>query len=300
MLGDNAYPRGTDSEYQAAVFDMYPTVLAQTAVWPTLGNHDAISSSSVSQSGPYYDSFTLPTQGEAGGMMSGTEGYYSFDHGPIHFICLDSAGSSTPSTAMLDWLTADLVSTSRNWIVVYFHHPPYSKGSHDSDDPGDSGGRLFAMREVVLPILESHGVDLVLSGHSHSYERSTLIDGHYGTSDTLTADMVVDGGDGSPSGDGAYVKNGASRQGAIYSVVGSSGKLGGGSLDHPAMHISLNELGSMALDVGPQSLEGRFLDDQGLQVDLFRIEKASATILQDGFESGDTSAWSRTVSSGRH
>ncbi len=43
MLGDNAYPDGTDQDYQAAMFDMYPAILRQTALWPTLGNHDAIS-----------------------------------------------------------------------------------------------------------------------------------------------------------------------------------------------------------------------------------------------------------------
>ena len=36
------------------------------------------------------------------------------------------------------------------------------------------------MRQNALPILEADGVDLVLTGHSHSYERSFLLDGHYG------------------------------------------------------------------------------------------------------------------------
>ena len=55
MLGDNAYSDGTDTEYQAAVFDTYPELLRQAPVWPTLGNHDGQSASSASQSGPYYD-----------------------------------------------------------------------------------------------------------------------------------------------------------------------------------------------------------------------------------------------------
>ena len=40
MLGDNAYNGGTDTEYQAAVFDMYPATLRQSVLWPTIGNHD--------------------------------------------------------------------------------------------------------------------------------------------------------------------------------------------------------------------------------------------------------------------
>jgi hypothetical protein len=90
MLGDNAYQQGLDHEYQAAVFDTYPTTLRQTVLWPTLGNHDGAAANSSTRSGPYYDIFTLPSNGEAGGMGSGTEAYYSFDHGDIHFVCLDS------------------------------------------------------------------------------------------------------------------------------------------------------------------------------------------------------------------
>src|SRR5439155_12244798 len=64
MLGDNAYPDSTDSDYQAAVFNMYPTVLRKSVLWPTFGNHEAHTASSSSQSGTYYDIFTLPKSGE--------------------------------------------------------------------------------------------------------------------------------------------------------------------------------------------------------------------------------------------
>ncbi len=102
MLGDNAYGDGTDLEYQTAVFEMYPELLRQVVLWPTLGNHDAHSASSATQSGPYYDIFTLPMSAEAGGVPSGTEAYYSFDHANIHFVCLDSEGTDrTPGSAML-------------------------------------------------------------------------------------------------------------------------------------------------------------------------------------------------------
>jgi len=63
------------------------------------------------------------------------------------------------------------------------------------------------MRENALPILEAAGVDLTLAGHSHVYERSFLIDGHYGTSGTWNpAFHLVDGGNGDPLGNGAYEK----------------------------------------------------------------------------------------------
>ena len=177
MLGDNAYPSGTDSDYQAALFDMYPDMLRRAPLWPTIGNHDAASANSADQSGPYYDMFSLPSAGQAGGFPSGTEAYYSFDYANIHFLVLDSHETDRSVDGdMLQWLQQDLSATAQDWIIVFWHHPPYTKGSHDSD----LELRLIEMRENVVPILDSFGVDLVLTGHSHSYERSFLIDGHHG------------------------------------------------------------------------------------------------------------------------
>lgn len=279
MLGDNAYLTGTDAQYQAAVFDMYPMLLRNTVVWPTMGNHDAepIGVSLSTGTGPYFDMFTLPDQAQAGGLASGTEAYYSFDYGNVHFVCLNSTGSDrSPGSAMLTWLANDLAATTQNWTIAYWHHPPYTKGSHDSDNPVDSVGRMFDMRENVLPILEAHGVDLILSGHSHSYERSLLIDGHYGTSDTLLPSMILDAGDGRTFSDGVYAKptlGPGSYEGAVYSVVGSSGLTGSGSLDHPAMFISLNTLGSMVIDVNDQQLDAKFIASNGSILDSFSLLK---------------------------
>jgi hypothetical protein len=80
MLGDNAMPTGIDSQYQTKVFEIYQEMFRKSVVWPTIGNHDAATASSPNQNGPYYEIFTLPTAGEAGGVASGTEAYYSFDY----------------------------------------------------------------------------------------------------------------------------------------------------------------------------------------------------------------------------
>ena len=276
MLGDNAYENGTDSEYQAAVFDMYPTILRQSVLWPTIGNHDTAQSSNPPAGLPYFAMFTLPANAEAGGMASGTEKYYSFDYANIHFICLDSMTSDRSSTgAMANWLRADLASTTRQWTIAFWHHPPYTKGSHDSDTEQN----LVEMRQTFLPILEDGGVDLVLAGHSHSYERSFLIDGHYGTSSTFTNAMKKDGGSGRPNETGAYNKatlGAGAHEGAVYAVAGSSGQISGGTLNHPAMFISLNNLGSMVFDVNGNTLDAKFLRENGAIADSFRIVKGVA------------------------
>ena len=275
MLGDNAYENGTDSEYQAAVFDMYPTILRQSVLWPTIGNHDTAHSANPPASLPYFAMFTLPTNAEAGGMASGTEKYYSFDYGNIHFICLDSMSSDRSATGpMATWLRADLASSTRQWTIAFWHHPPYSKGSHNSDTESN----LVQMRQTFLPILEEAGVDLVLAGHSHSYERSFLIDGHYGLSSTFTNAMKIDGGSGRADETGAYSKptsGPGSHEGAVYLVAGSSGQISGGTLNHPAMFISLNNLGSMILDVNGNTLDAKFLRENGAIADFFRIVKGA-------------------------
>lgn len=269
MLGDNAYSIGTDAQYQAAVFDMYPTVLRNTVLWSCLGNHDGASADSVNQTGPYYDLHTFPTSGESGGLASGTEAYYSFDYANIHFVCLDSYETDrSPGGTMAIWLGNDLAATSQEWIIAFWHHPPYTKGSHNSDTEIE----LIEMRTNFLPILESYGVDLVLGGHSHSYERSKLIDGHYGTSGTLVGNMILDGGDGHDSGDGAYRKSSfTANTGAVYVVAGSSGKISSAPLNHPVMITNLVELGSMVLDVNDKQLDALFLNSNGVVRDRFTI-----------------------------
>ncbi len=279
MLGDNAYSSGTDFQYQTAVFDRFQPLLRTVPLWPTRGNHDrTIAAPEIDM----YDIFTLPDSGQSGGVPSGSERYFSFDYGDVHFICLDSEGSSRlPGSAMHAWLREDLASTERMWVIAYWHHPPYSKGSHDSDDDLDSGGRMGDMRRYTLPILDSTGVDLVLTGHSHAYERSFLINGHYDVSSTLAPEMIVDGGRGRADVDSAYRKptlGTGAFEGAVYVVAGSAATTAGGSLDHPVMVESWNLHGSLVIDVLGARLDARFLTNTGVMRDSFTILKGPRTV----------------------
>src|SRR5205823_3298236 len=147
--------------------------------------------------------------------------------------------------------------------------------SHDSDSESEPQ----QMRQYANPILESYGVDLVLGGHSHSYERSYLLNGHYGSSNTLTSAMILDKGDGRVDGNGAYEKPVAStpNKGAVYTVAGSSGQTSGGALNHPSMYMSLNVLGSLVLDVNGAQLDAKFLNSSGSTQDHFTIKKDLGT-----------------------
>lgn len=266
LLGDNAYDDGFDNEYQTAFFDVYPDKLKNSISWSCPGNHDYFGSG---LNNAYYDIFSFPTSGEAGGLSSNTEKYYSFDYANIHVISLDSHDENrNTGSPMLTWLENDLAATTQEWIIVMFHHPPYSKGSHDSDDTSEE--RMIEMRENVLPICESYGVDLVLSGHSHSYERSKLINGHYGFSNTYDPLLHdIDGGNGQLNGSGAYQQN-ASVEGTVYVVTGSAG--GSSSVgNHPVMYFSKDQVGSTILEVDGNQMDVKFLNENGVVEDFLTL-----------------------------
>ena len=285
LLGDNAYLIGSDADYQLKFFDYYAPVLRQVPAWSTFGNHENFTASSNDESGPYYELFTFPELGEAGGVPSAREAYYSFNYANIHFICLNSQDvDRAPGSAMLAWLEQDLAVNQQEWTIAFFHHPVYSGGTHDSDtdtgmgvtppSPADDFA-IQQMRENVLPLLEAGGVDLVLTGHSHNYERTVLLDGHYGTSDTLTASMKLDPGDGRIDGAGPYRKTGDifgdAHSGTVYAVVGTGSEAFEVNRVHPAMTATAGVPGALVIDIDGPRLDAQFLDQNGDRLDSFTI-----------------------------
>ena len=271
-LGDNAYRSGSNQQYQVALFDAYPQILKNISLWPVYGNHDA-------RRWAFFDIFSLPEQAESGGVGSGTENYYSFDYANIHYIVLDSQDSDLQANgSMLTWLQRDLEASQQTWTIVAFHHPPYSKGTHDSDDEGDSGGKLVEMRTNVLPVLERYGVDLVLSGHSHAYERSYLMGCHYGDSSQFSQDnnVVSRGIDARHTRFiKAKSKQAQPHSGTVYVVAGASAKVDSAPMNHPAMAVSMMEAGSLLIDIEGNRLIGRYINANAEVVDEFSIEKTT-------------------------
>jgi len=286
-LGDNAYGDGTDEEYQTKNFEVYPEAMRNMVIWPCPGNHD-YGSIDLTDNGPYYDIFTMPRNGEAGGVPSNQERYYSFDYGNAHFLSLNTEylpDVLLPNTAFQQWLQTDLAANDKDWVIAFFHQSPYSKGTHDSDD---NFSRPQFFRQNVLPILEQHGVDLVLTGHSHGYERSYLINGHFGRSNTWNpATMLVNGNNGNDTEGNAYIKytqGEDANKGAVYAVVGCSGQKGNTNhpLNHPVMYMSTEDYhGSMVIDLEGMELTARFIDTTGTTLDEFTIRKTDATSVTD-------------------
>ena len=278
-LGDNAYAAGLEDEYQRYVFSVYQPALRNIPLFITPGNHD-YADSEVNFNIAYYNLFSFPQQGEAGGVPSGSKSYYSANYGNVHLISLDSQGRQDGQYRLYDttstqvqWLKRDLAANTLPWTIVIFHHPPYSKGGHNSDT--EESMRL--LRENLTPILERYGVDLVLNGHSHGYERSYRIKGLRGLANTFNqnqhvAETTTGRYDGSPNSCPILTKG----QGTVYVVNGSGGQIGGQSPDfpHPAtVYNNVTTGGSMLLDVNDNRLDAQLIMADGSVPDRFTIMK---------------------------
>ena len=117
----------------------------------TIGNHDDISSSLLNQ---YMSHFSLSKQ------------YYSFNYQNAHFVVLST--EQTSSSSQYDFVKSDLAKAASNtgidWIIVYMHKPMYTSPSTHSASS--------TMRDKYHPLFDLYGVDVVLYGHNHAYERS--------------------------------------------------------------------------------------------------------------------------------
>ena len=304
-IGDNAYNAGLDAtEFQPEFFDIYKNDLFKNKkLYMIPGNHDYGNSSANTgvRNNDYYKNFTLPTAAELGGTASGTEAYYSYDIGDVHLVALDSYGMENSNTTKLYdtlgaqcvWLKNDLAVNTKRWVVVYFHHPPYTKTSHTSDTELD----LVAVREKFVRILERYGVDLILCGHSHGYERSYLLKGFYNTyasplldanfnaaTHTATGNTQNAKYDGTASSCPYTYNSGQFNHGSVYVVSGSSGQLGGTTAGYPqnCMYYSnVTNGGSFYFEVDSNRLDAKFLSYSGTGGSVVPVIRDQFTIFKD-------------------
>ena len=212
------------------------------------------SSNSLTQTGPYFDMFSFPTAGEAGGVASGTESYYSFDYGNVHFIVLDSEQSADGRRARRCSPGSRPICRRRTRRLDRSRSGTARRTARAcSTTPTSRRHEIAHARSTSLPILENYGVDLVLSGHSHSYERSYLLDGHYGLSATFSTPPIRS----TPAT--AIRPATAPTQGrrrarsrtparSTWSTAAAA-RCASTTLNHPAMMVGLLELGSVVIDI---------------------------------------------------
>ena len=170
-LGDNAYPNATDADFARCFRPSWgdSTKRIMQRIRPSPGNHEHY----VERAAPYYRYF---------GRRAGNpgKGYYSYDLGEWHMIALNSEilinsqFSPEDRREQEEWLANDLRGNRKKCTLAYFHHPRFSSGWHGSDVRMDNWWK----------IMHAGGVDVVLNGHDHHYERFLPLD-TIGQLDTL-------------------------------------------------------------------------------------------------------------------
>jgi 3',5'-cyclic AMP phosphodiesterase CpdA len=150
LLGDNVYPYGDPAKLPDTVFGPFGDVLDGGAeLLAILGNHDVMRGQGDDQ---------LAALGMPGR-------HWAREFGDVIIVGLDSTDLGDDQIEFLD---ATLGATDARWKIVAVHHAPYSSGYQGSN---------IDLRERLAPVLVRHGVQLVLSGHDHDYQRSVPIDG---------------------------------------------------------------------------------------------------------------------------
>lgn len=278
MLGDNAYPMGTDREYQTAFFNMLQADLRTTPIFPCAGNHDMDLA--------FLSIFADPFHNETTSNPGRYPLYYSTEIGNIHFTFIDPWKSWLETTSnpdhpgwkrQLQWLELDLKSSKKKWNILINHFPLYCDGDYNSD----TNGPLIQLREMIAPLIDQYGFDLVIAGHDHTYQRTHLIKGHYGKSDTFDISQHVVFQPEKPSSD--IIKKSGPNTGAIYIVSGAaSGERAIPKFDHPALvsfesgkktSKGIAEPGSFFLEIEGDRLTGKQIGTEGQILDEFNLIK---------------------------
>ncbi len=164
--GDLCYS-GTYSEWKKEFFtEEEQNLIASAPFYNSLGNHEA-------------QTELTKVFLQAPSSPSNNEYYYSFDYGNIHFLILNTETNVTPNSPQWEFAEEDLARTNKKWKIVAYHIPAYAAGGHGSNE---------RMKEFTTKVFEKYGVDVILNGHCHFYQRN-YVNGIY---------HLILGGGGSP------------------------------------------------------------------------------------------------------
>ncbi len=219
MTGDNLYGRERPRDYENKFSIPYkPLIDAGVKFYASLGNHDDAGQTQ-------YKLFN----------MNGSK-YYSFK--PKNGVRLFALDSNYVDDKQLDWLGKELAASGSDWKIAFFHHPLYSSG--------ETHGSADVQRELLEPLFLKHGVDVVITGHEHFYER---------------------------------IKP---QKGVTYFIIGSSAKLREGDLRKSTLTASGNDsdYAFMLIEIDGDDMYFQAISDKAVTLDSGRIRRAEATAVR--------------------
>jgi predicted phosphodiesterase len=217
-----------------------------------IGNHE--NSASDEDLNSYLNHFGMTSQ------------YYSFDYQNVHFLSMATEISYSSGSAQNLFVKNDLASAAANpnidWIVVYFHKPMYSSPNSCSSCSGESN-----LRDIYHPIFDQYGVDIVLEGHTHDYQRSFPIK----FNPNSKSNPIITNNN---------INNYNDPEGQIYAIVGTGG-INFHSLSGQSSFIASQQstrFGHLNIDIvnNGTTLIGKFISNEGGIIDQFTINKSDA------------------------
>jgi hypothetical protein len=221
------------------------------------GNHEVQNSMLLNS---YLNSFGLSRQ------------YYSNNVGNVHIVTMSTEEAVTISSQQYKFVLKDLEAAANNpnlkWIIVSLHEPLYSS-PNTCGDSGCSGNKIF--RDLFHPLFDKYGVDLVLEGHVHNYERSYPI--MYNPKDPSTPVITS-------CNEHTY----DSPYGQIYSIVGTGGvNLHGLSDKSPFVaNQQDSKFGILDIQITDNKLLATFISNDGSTMDQFTITKTTKNLISNG------------------
>lgn len=196
IIGDVVYQKGLMQEYLQNFFPYYQTtepnpekgapLLGTIPFYNVIGNHDVLSDDldKYPDGLAYFYYHDLPMNAptaqyhiEAKGSKGVVKQFasdnkprypnmanYSFENGNVQVIVLDSNPYSAPlDGVLLPWVVQELTNSKATWKIMAFHHPVFNSSEAHYDDQ---------IMRLLVPALEKYGVDMVINGHVHNYQRS--------------------------------------------------------------------------------------------------------------------------------
>lgn len=234
VIGTGDYP-SDGSKYglwRKQFFEPARSLLAHKPMWPAIGNHEMTrrhDDLTRPEASKFFSLFELP----------GNERWYRVDYHLLTLLVIDSNSRLSPGHEQYEWLRQQLRSERKRYTLVAFHHAPFTSGPHGALHPDGTPKEwpLDEGRRFLVPLFEMYGVDVVLNGHDHLYERSLKNGIPY----------VVTGGGGAP----------------LYKVNSSP---------NPYQVVAKSTNHYMRLGIDERGIDLEAVDVQGKVFDAFRVE----------------------------
>ena len=192
-----------------------------------------------------------------------TKQYYSFDYQNVHFVAMSTEVPFGPGSNQYNFVKKDLgkaaLDPNIDWIVVFYHRVAYTSPVH----PGSNSN--LQVRDTFHPLFGKYGVDLVIQGHIHTYQRSYPI--QYNLEDSFKPIIMENG-----------TNNYVDPKGQIFTIVGTGGVSEPHNLvgdPRPYIAIQFNAFGFLEINVihNGTKLVGEFHENNGTIRDHFSITK---------------------------